>query len=76
MWDSESKLTETCSSGWGSIISLLDDKALLKLKCFLLECEKTSSKSKLFSAKALVLNEVVSENDSIDEIARITVKME
>ena len=37
LWDLESKVTEKWSSGWVGVISLLDDKAFLKLRCFLLE---------------------------------------
>ena len=52
-------------------MSLSDDKASLKLRDFLLECEKRNSKSNLFSRKDLVLKVGVSENHSIYEVVRI-----
>ena len=73
-WDSESKIIETCSSGQMDVMILLDDKALLKLRDFLLECEKINSKSNFFSEKYLILKAGVSTNDSIDGVAKIAGK--
>ena len=55
-------------------MSLFGDKALLKLKDFLLECEKTNSKFDLFSGKYLVLKSGISVNDSTHGVARISKK--
>ena len=52
-------------------MSLLDDKALLKVRYFLLESEKIVSKFKLFSRKDLVFKTGVSAHESTDVIARI-----
>ena len=46
----------------------------MKLRDFLLECEKTISKFNLFSRKYLVSKTFFSGNDSIDGVARIVGK--
>ena len=71
LWDSGWKVTEKFSSVRAGVTSLSDDKAFLKLRYFMLECEKTKSKSNFFSRKDLVLKAGVSANDSIDEVSRI-----
>ena len=53
---------------------LLDDKAFLKFRYFLLEFDKANSKFNLFSRKDLILQEGVSANDLIDGVAIISGK--
>ena len=56
--------------------SLSDDKVFLKLRAFLLECERIDSRFNFFSGKYLVFKADVSTNDSIDRVARISGKEE
>ena len=74
LWDSRSKVIEAWSSRRTGMMSLSDDKAFLKLRYFLLECEKINSKSNFFSGKHLVLKAGVSANYAIDGLAKITGK--
>ena len=55
-------------------MSLLDDKAFLKVIDFILECEKIVSKFNFFSKKYLVLKEGISVHYSIDRVAIIVGK--
>ena len=65
-----------CSTWRAGMIRLSDDKYLLKLRDFFLECQKIISKSNFFSRKYSVLKASVSANYSIDGVLRITGKEE
>ena len=52
-------------------MSLSDNKDFLKLRDFLLNCEKQKSKSNLFSSKDFVLKGGISANDSTDGVATL-----
>ena len=73
-WNSGSKVTETCSSWRVGVARLSHDKALLKLRDWLLEHEKKKSKSNFFSGKYFVLKSSVSTNDSMNGVPRIVGK--
>ena len=55
-------------------MNLSDNKTFLKVRNFLLECEKIVSKFNFFSRKDSVFKEGVSSHESIDMVDRIAVK--
>ena len=69
-----SKVTETCYLVREGAIIISDDKDFFKLIDFILEYEKTNSKSNFFNGKDLVLKEGIPVNYSIDRVARIVGK--
>ena len=73
-WDAGSKAVETWSEWREDVINLSDDKDLLKVTRFLIECKKIVSKFNFFSRKDLVFKAGISVNYSIDGAARISVK--
>ena len=51
LWDSGSKVTETCSTVRAVVMSLSDDDAFLKFRDFLVEYEKKAINSTYFQEK-------------------------